>query len=117
MTSRWTLHVDAVCEGADADPWATDTALPIPDRFTEQGEPPIVTITDPAKPGGGIEVTRGRALMRFASTAGTVTAEIRDPPHPPANKPLITVQPGPGGKPHITVTEGRARIRICGYDD
>ena len=110
-------HVDAVCEGADADPWATDTALPIPDRFTEQGEPPIVTITDPAKPGGGIEVTRGRALMRFASTAGTVTAEMRDPPHPPANKPLITVQPGPGGKPHITVTEGRARIRICGYDD
>ena len=58
-------HVDAVCEGADADPWATDTALPVPDRFTEQGEPPIVTITDPAKPGGGIEVTRGRALMRF----------------------------------------------------
>ena len=27
--------VDAVCEGADADPWATDTALPVPDRFAQ----------------------------------------------------------------------------------
>ena len=109
--------VNAVCEGADADPWATDTALPIPDRFTEQGEPPIVTITDPAKPGGGIEVTRGRVLMRFASTTGTVTAEMHDPPHPPANKPRVTVRPGPGGRPDVTVTEGRARVRICGFDD
>ena len=109
--------VDAVCEGADANPWAAGAALPVPDRFTEQGEPPLITITDPAKPGGGMEVTRGRVLMRFASTAGTVTAEVRDPPHPPANKPLVTVKPGPGNRPDVTVAEGRARVRICGFDD
>ena len=105
-------HVDAVCEGADADPWAADAALPIPDRFTEQGEPPLITITDPAKPGGGIEVTRGRVLLRFVSDAGTVTSELRDPPHPPANKPLVTIRRGPHGRPEVTVTEGRARIRL-----
>ncbi|MCY4548816.1 MAG: hypothetical protein OXC28_10645 [Defluviicoccus sp.] len=104
--------VDAVCEGADADPWNTGTSLPIPDRFTEQGEPPVVTITDPAKPGGGIEVTRGRVLLRFTGDAGTVTSELRDPPHPPANKPLVTIRSGPGGRPEVTVTEGRARIRL-----
>src|SRR3546814_7047443 len=32
--------VDAVAEGADADPWSGfGSALPIPDRFTEEGEP------------------------------------------------------------------------------
>jgi hypothetical protein len=37
--------VDAVAEGADADPWsAFSSVLPIPDRFTEQGEPPTVTV-------------------------------------------------------------------------
>ena len=84
----------------------------IPDRFTEQGEPPLLTITDPAKPGGGIEVTRGRVLLRFVSDAGTVTSELCDPPHPPANKPLVTIRRGPGGRPEVTVTEGRARIRL-----
>ena len=29
-------YVDAVCEGADADPWG-DAALPVPHRFTERG--------------------------------------------------------------------------------
>jgi hypothetical protein len=36
--------IDAVAEGADADPWdGCRSAIPIPDRFTEQGEPPTVT--------------------------------------------------------------------------
>ena len=105
-------HVDSVCEGADADPWDADTALPVPDRFTERGEPPIVTLTDPAKPGGGIEVSGGRALIRINCDAGTVTSEVCDPPPPPANKPLVTIRRGPLGRPDVTVTEGRARIRI-----
>ena len=104
--------VDAVCEGADADPWATDASLPVPDRFTEQGEPPIVTFTDPDRPDGGVEVTRGRVLLRFRSDAGTVMAEIRDPPHPPENRPLVIVRRGPDGRPDVTVTEGRARVRL-----
>src|SRR3546814_596293 len=36
--------VDAVAEGADADPWSGfGSALPIPARFPEAGEPPTVT--------------------------------------------------------------------------
>ena len=42
--------IDAVCEGADCDPWG-EGALPVPDRFTERGEPPVVTLTDPGRPG------------------------------------------------------------------
>ena len=41
--------VDAVCEGI-GDPWG-DGALPVPDRFSERGEPPVVTLTDPVPPG------------------------------------------------------------------
>ena len=37
--------VDAVAEGADADPWSgLASALPVPDCFTEEGEPPTVTV-------------------------------------------------------------------------
>ena len=36
--------VEALAEGMDADPWG-DTAIPIPDRFTQNGEPPVVTLT------------------------------------------------------------------------
>ena len=104
--------VDAVCEGADADPWASEASLPVPDRFTEQGELPIVTFSDPARPDGGIEVTRGRVLLRVRGDAGTVTAEMRDPPRPPANRPRVTVRLGPDGRPDVTVTEGRARVRV-----
>ena len=32
--------VAAVCEGTDADPWAPEAALPVPERFTERGESP-----------------------------------------------------------------------------
>ena len=53
--------IDAVCEGADCDPWG-EGALPVPDRFTERGEPPVVTLTDPGRPGGGVEVSGGRVL-------------------------------------------------------
>ena len=39
--------IDAFCMGEDADPWDPTVSLPVPDRFTEQGEPPVVTLTDP----------------------------------------------------------------------
>ena len=104
--------VDAACEGADADPWAAEIALPIPDRFTEQGEPPVIMVIDPASPAGRIEVTRGRVLIRFESDAGAVTSELRAPPHPPADKPLVTIRRRADGRPDVTVTEGRAQVRI-----
>ena len=93
-------------------PMGPRAALPVPDRFTERGEPPVVTLTDPGRLGGGVEVSGGRVLLRFRADAGTVTSELCDPPHPPGNKPLVTVSVGPDGKPLVKVEGGKAGIRI-----
>ena len=103
-------HVDSVCEGADGDPWG-EGALPVPGRFSEHGEPPVVTLTGPAPP-GAVEVSGGRVLVRIVGEAGTVTSEVRDSPHPPANKPLVTVSLDAAGKPAVKVEGGSARVRI-----
>ena len=103
--------VDGACEGAHCDPWDRDAALPVPDHFTERGEPPVVTLTGPVPP-GAVEVSGGRVLVRIATEAGTVTSEVIDPPHPPGNKPLVTVSVGPDGKPLVKVEGGKAGIRI-----
>ena len=104
--------IDACCVGDNANPWDRDATLPIPDRFTEHGAPPVVTITDPRRPDGGIKVTGGRVLIRFEAEAVRVTAERCDPPHPPGNKPLVTIRSRPNERPEVTITEGRARIRL-----
>ena len=107
------IFVDAVCEGAGVDTRDPDAAWPVPDRFTDRGEPPVVTLTDPGRPGGGaIEVSRGRVLLRFETPEATLTSEVSDPPHPPGNKPLVTIRRRDDGAPDVTVTEGRARVRI-----
>ena len=104
--------VQAAAEGAGADPWnAGQSALPIPDRFAEGGEPPVVTLTGHPSI-GGVEVARGRARLRFVESAGTVVAELADPPFPPGAKPLVIVRRRPDGAPHVTVAQGRARIRV-----
>ena len=108
--------VDAVAEGEDAD--LCDAAIAIPDRFTQNGEPPVVTLTGP-RPPGGIEVAGGTVHIRFATSApanGTVTMELSDPPPPPANKPLVVIERGPGGAPHVTVAGGKALVRLAGWD-
>ena len=102
-------YVDAVCEGI-GDPWG-DGAFPVPGRFSELGEPPVLTLTGPVPP-GAVEISGGRALVRIARAPGTVTSELRDPPHPPGNKPLVTVSVGPDGKPRVAVEGGSARVRI-----
>ena len=102
--------VDTVCEGAGADPWGED-ALPVPGRFSEHGEPPVVTLAGPVRP-GAVRVSGGRVTIRFETEAGTIAAEMRDPPHPPANKPLVTVSVGPDCKPRVEVEGGSARVRI-----
>ena len=43
------IFVDAVCEGVHTDPGDPDAAWPVPDRFTERGEPPVLTLTDPRR--------------------------------------------------------------------
>ena len=102
--------VDTVCEGAGADPWGEDP-LPVPGRFSEHGEPPIVTLSGPVPP-GTVRVSGGRVTIRFETEAGTIAAEMRDPPHPPTNKPLVTVSVAPDGKPRVEVEGGSARVRI-----
>ena len=102
--------VDAFCEGAGCDPWGKG-ALPVPARFSEHGEPPVVTLSGPVPP-GAVQVSGGRVTVRFETEAGTIAAEMRDPPHPPRNKPLVTVSVAPDGKPRVEVTGGSARVRI-----
>ena len=104
--------VRAAAEGADADPWSgAASVLPIPDRFAEGGEPPVVALTG-CRPTGAVEVTRGRVRLRFVESEGTVVAEAADPPPPPTAKPLVIVRRRADGAPHVTVAEGRARIRV-----
>ena len=108
------IFVDDVREGADSR--NPDAEWPVPDRFTERGEPPLITLTDPGRAGGGaVEVSRGRVLLRFETPEATITSELSDPPHPPRNKPLVTIRRRPDGAPDCTVTGGRARIRVLGY--
>ena len=109
-------HVHACCEGEDADPWDRKTTLPVPARFTEQGEPPLVTLSGP-RPPGGIEVSGGTVRIRFVDEAGagTVTTEMSDPPPPPANNPVVTVRPGPQGAPAVHVRGGKAVVRLEGW--
>ena len=101
---------DAASEGAGVDPWG-EGSLPVPARFSEHGEPPAVTLAG-AVPPGAVQVAGGRVTVRFETDAGTIAAEMRDPPHPPRNKPLVTVSVGPDGKPRVEVTGGSARVRI-----
>ncbi len=60
--------VDAVAEGDDVDPW-TDFAssLPIPARFTERGEPPLVTVT-----------VFGGVVQNVTVEGGRVRVQVRD---------------------------------------
>ena len=90
-----------------------DTALPVPDRFIQNGEPPVVTLTG-LRPPGGIEAAGGTVRIRFIEDAGTVMTEITDPP---ANTPLVTVRRRTDGAPDVTVSGGRARVLILDPGD
>ena len=70
-----------------------------------------MTLTGPVPP-GAVEVSGGRVLVRIVAESGTVASEVRDPPHPPANKPLVTVSLDAAGKPAVRVEGGSARVRI-----
>ena len=109
------IHVSAICEGADAVPWAPDASrLPVPDEFREDGTPPLVTL-DPDCPHGTLEVTRGTVRFRFVNAAATVTTEVSGPPPPPQNKPVVTVKRRPDGAPDVMVQGGKAIVRVEGW--
>ena len=102
--------VQAVSEGAGVDPWG-EGSLPVPNRFSEHGEPPVVTLAGSVPP-GAVRVSGGRVTIRLETEAGTIAAEMCDPPHPPTNKPLVTVSVGSDGKPRVEIEGGSARVRI-----
>ena len=108
-------RVDACCMGRDEDPWEDDKSLPVPARFTERGEPPVVTLTGP-RPPGSVEVTGGTVRLRFVDRAATVTTEVSDPPPPPGNKLVIVVRPRPDGAPDIEVRGEKALVRLEGWE-
>ena len=108
-------HVDACCMGRDEDPWDGDKSLPVPARFTERGEPPVVTLTGP-RPPGGLEVTGGTVRIRFVDDAATVTTEVSDPPPPAGSKPVVTVRPRPDGAPDIEVRGGKVLVRVQSWE-
>ena len=103
--------IAAYAEGADADPWG-DEALPVPGRFTEAGEPPLVVVTGPA-PTGGIRVAEGRARIQYVREAGTFTADLYDRPAPHHGQPLVSVVRRADGAPHVTVVGGTVRVLYC----
>lgn len=102
----------AIAEGEDADPWG-DEALPVPGRFTEAGEPPLVVVTGPA-PTGGIRVAEGQARIRYVRDVGTFTAVLydRSAHH---GQPLVSVVRRADGAPHVTVVGGK--VRVLYYDE
>ncbi|MCY4348818.1 MAG: hypothetical protein OXC25_03065 [Thiotrichales bacterium] len=69
-----------------------------------------MTLAGPGRP-GSIEVAGGAVRLRFVDATGTVTTEVSDSA-PADNTPIITIRPRADGRPDVTVTEGRARIRI-----
>lgn len=105
--------VETACEGEDDDPGRSPNSIEVPERFSENGGLPVVSIGDPRDPNSGIRVKRGRVLLQFDYAEGRVTAET---PALPNDRPLITIRPRHDGAPDVTITEGNARIRILGYD-
>ena len=99
--------IAAYAEGEDADPWG-DEALPVPGRFTEAGEPPLVVVTGPA-PAGGIRVAEGQARIRYVRDVGTFTAVLYDRSEH-HGQPLVSVVRRADGAPHVTVVGGRVRV-------
>ena len=87
----------------------------IPETYTRDGPPPIVTV-DLTRPQGTMEVAGGTFRMRFLHPGFAVATEISDPPPPPGNKPLVTVVRRPDGTPEISVTGGTAHVRVTGWD-
>lgn len=101
--------VAAVAEGEGADPWGPD-AVAVPGRFTERGEPPLPTLSGDVSP-GTVSVERGAVRLRFERAAGTVEAGVCDEV-PSPSPPLVVVGRRTDGRPAVSVSGGRVRLRI-----
>ncbi|MDE2135732.1 MAG: hypothetical protein KGJ49_14185 [Alphaproteobacteria bacterium] len=71
--------VDAVAEGNDVDPWKDfASSLAVPARFTERGEPPLVTVT-----------VSGGVVQDVSIDGGKVRVHVRDYDTDGADDPSI----------------------------
>ena len=71
--------VDAVAEGQDANPWTDfSSSLPVPARFTERGEPPVVTVTVSGGVVQDVRIEGGNALVQVRDY-DTDGADANDP--------------------------------------
>lgn len=60
--------VEAVAEGDNVDPWkGYQSAIPVPERFTERGETPLVTVT-----------VEGGVVQHVSTENGPVRVQVRD---------------------------------------
>ena len=107
LDHRGPTFVAAVAEGEGADPWGPD-ALPVPGRFTEAGEPPLLTLSGDLSP-GIVSVERGAVRLRFERAAGTVETGVSGEA---PSLPLVVVRRRPDGRPGVSVSGGRVRVRI-----
>ena len=105
-SSDWTsrdqcgpVHVDAVAPGRDVRPWRNGrSVLPIPDRFTEDGEPPLVVVV---MDGGAIhDVTfEGRPCRVLIRDYDVESGEPEDCEPDPEGRPALTFRYGPWPDP------------------
>lgn len=101
-SSEWTsrdqcgpIHVDAAAQGADVEPWRDfRSVLPIPARFTEQGEPPLVVVV---MEGGAIhDVTfEGRPCRVLIRDYDVEGGELEDCESDPEGRAALTFRYGP----------------------
>jgi len=71
--------IDAVAEGVDADPWCDfSSAIPVPERFTERGAPPLVTVTVSGGVVQNVAIENGpaRVVVRDYDTDGADPATL-----------------------------------------
>ena len=66
----------------------------------------MVTLAGSWPAPGSIDVSGGTVRLRFVEDAGSVTAEVCEPPPLPANKPVVTISLDARGKPHVQIQHG-----------
>ena len=92
------------------------TPVPVPDAYTRDVPPPIVTIYGELPP-RSVEVSDGTLQLRFVHPRFAVTSELTDPAPPGRARPVVTVARGHDGTPDVSVSGGGAHVRIVGWND
>lgn len=109
-------YVVDIAGALDPDTDAQETVpLPIPDTYA-RGKPPPTIVLRGDLPPGTLDVADGPVRIRFERPGFAVTTETGDPPPPPGNEPLVCISRRPDGTPAISITGGKAHVRVTGWD-